>query len=204
MKIKNILLVISAMALAGGAGVLAKRSIATGSAGRPAFTLHSRVIHTNPFNGNQDIEEQTTYASSDGSYRVIQVSAEGRKEYLFKRGLGYFRIDHKDKKLVRNNKMSPDARSGSLPTADQLRSSPQFLRTETVLGLTAYVHRIVNSATRQPLSDVYYVVELGTTPIKMVDYDDGKVSLIVEPVSITLGEPDTSLFKVPNYPVAEQ
>lgn len=204
MKLKKILLITLAMVLAGGAGVVAKMSLATRRIKQPAFTLHSQVTHINPFDGSRDVEEQTTYAFSDGSYRIVQVSAQGMKEFFFKRGLGYFRADHKNKKLIKNNKISPDARNSPPPTAEQLRSSSQFLRTETVLGLTAYVHRIVNNATELPLSDVYTVVELGTMPIKVVDYDDGKASLIEEPLSVTLGEPDPSLLKLPNYITVEQ
>jgi len=49
------------------------------------------------------------------------------------------------------------------------------------------------------VSDAYYAVELGNVPLKVVEYDYGKPTVINEPVSITFGEPNAALHKLPEY-----
>ena len=203
MKIKTALAVGLAMALACVLGVAFQLSSKAFGASNPAFTLQSRVIHINIRDGSQSETQETRYVSSSGSYRVVNTDAGRRgKEYFFERGRGFFNVNHQEKVLVPDAKMSPDARKNTSLTVEQLVSNPQFMRKEVLLGLTAYVFRVTDEQTGRPISETYYAVETGTTPLKVVVYNGGKISMVSEPVNITWGEPDPSLIKGPGYPVA--
>lgn len=189
------------------AGVAARSQLREKRYSQPAFTLISRVTHTNPNNPGQQLQgEETRYAFSDGSYRVVSRGGAGAtQEYFFKHGAGFFEVDLKQKQLVRNGKMSPDAGGRRPPTAEELRSDPQFLRTEEVVGLTAYVMRITDEQTALPITDLYFAVETGRTPIKTIDYGrNGTPVTTVEPVRVIFGEPSRSMLNVPDYPVVER
>jgi hypothetical protein len=191
------------MVLAAGAGFTAKTRFSGSVKPQPAFTLISRTTHINP-DGSESVSHETRYVSSNGNFRAIQTGENGRvREYFFERGRGQFSVKHEDKLLIQNKLVPPNAGdSAPLPTAEQLLSHPQFLRTETLLGYTAYVFRVVDEETGLPSTDIYRTVELGRTPLKVVTYSGEKVQAVTEPVSITLGEPSAVLLKGPNYPVA--
>lgn len=169
----------------------------------PAFTITSRTTYINP-DGSESVAHETRYVSSSGNFRTIQTGENGRmREYFFERGRGQFSVKHDDKLLIQNKLVSPNAvDTAPLPTAEQLLSHPQFLRTETLMGYTAYVLRVMDEETGLPSTDIYRTVELGRTPLKVINYSGGNVQAITEPVSITLGEPDVALLKGPNYPMA--
>ncbi len=170
----------------------------------PAFTLKSMVTHLVE-DGRHIVERNTTYAFSDGSWRTVLTGEEGvANEYFFKAGKGFFVVNHKNKVLKQNTMASQVAspEPPALQTAEELLSHPQFVRTEKLLGFTAYLIRVKDEQTGLPVSDLYYVVELGTVPVKLVEYDDGKPMLISEPISVTLGEPPDTLSKLPEYVVA--
>jgi len=179
---------------------------------QPAFTLVSRVTHFNPSDPSQQLHgEETCYVFSDGSYRVVfdgEPDAKGvapQREYFFKYGAGFFEVDFKKKQLVRDTRMSPNARGHAPATAEALRSDSQFIRTETLLGMTAYVMRITDEQTGQPTTDLFYAVETGNNPIKTIDYGrNGIVVTIVEPLTIVFGEPHSSLRDTPDYPIVEE
>jgi len=78
------------------------------------------------------------------------------------------------------------------------------VRTEQVLGLTAYVLRIQDELTGETLSDVYMAVELGSFPLKVIHYEQGTVNVVDEPLSIEFAEVDPSLVRGPNYPVVNR
>ncbi len=173
---------------------------------QPAVTLITRVTQVNPSDPSQQYHgEETRYAFSDGSFRVNYKGERGEsKEYFFKRGLGFFEINHKRKQLVRDPKMSLDAGGRRPWTADELRANPQFVRTENVLGLTAYVLRVTDERTGLPITDLYFAVETGRTPLKTIDYgSNGNPVAVDEPVKVIFGEPSRSLLEAPDYAVVE-
>jgi hypothetical protein len=208
---KRILLVLVLTVLAVGIGA-ATRGQLTGRGAQPAFTLISRVTHFSPSDTSQQLHgEETRYVFSDGSYRVVfdgEPDTKGvapHREYFFKYGAGFFEVDFKKKQLVRDARMSQNARGHAPATAEALRSDPQFIRTETLFGMTAYVMRITNEQTGLPTTDLYFAVETGANnPLKEIDYGrNGRVVTIVEPLSIVFGEPNSSLRNGPDYPVVE-
>jgi len=209
---KRILLVLAIAVLAVGVGAATRGQLMRRPT-QPTFTLISRVTHFNPSDPSQQLHgEEMRYVFSDGSYRVVfagEPDTKGvapQREYFFKYGAGFFEVDFKKKQLVRDTRMSPNARGHAPATPESLRSDPQFIRTETLLGMTAYVMRITDEQTGAPTTDLYFAVETGAnTPLKEIDYGrNGIVITTVEPVSIVFGEPQSSLRNGPDYPIVEE
>lgn len=206
MTARKSLLVVALLVFAGMAGTAARSHFQGRRHTQPAFTLISRVTHFNPNNPSQQLHgDETRYAFSDGSYRVVYKGEQGAsQEYFFKRGAGFFEVNLKQRQLVRNPKMSPDAGARRPAAAEELLADRQLLRTENVLGLTAYVMRVTDESTGAPTTDLYFAVETGNAPLKTIDYDGkGRVVAIAEPVNIIFGEPAPSLLDAPDYPVVE-
>lgn len=205
MTTKRVLLIVALIVLAVGLGLGAQRQIQKRFK-QPAFTLFTRVTHLHPQDSNRNSHgDETRYAYSDGSYRVTYKGERGEaREYFFKRGLGFFEVNHHARQLIRNRAMAPDAGGTRQQTAEEMLSDPQFLRTEKVLGLTAYVIRVKDEQTGTPITDMYFAVETGKTPLKTIDYDgNGAPLTIAEPVRIIFGEPDPALIDVPAYQMVE-
>jgi len=201
---KKVALVALGMLIMAAAGVIAGTRFLKKEKIYPAFTLQSHVTNILE-DGSHIVDKTTTYGFSDGSWRTSLTDKEGSgTEYFFKAGKGFFVVNHKNKVLKQNTPASQVASPSPAPTltAEELRSSPQFVNTENILGLTAYLIRIKDEQTGLPLSDAYYAIELGNVPLKAVEYNYGKPTLINEPVSVTFKEPDASLLKLPDYAIA--
>jgi hypothetical protein len=167
----------------------------------PAFTMRSVVTDYEP-DGTEVVAEETRYAASDGSYRLV--TREGGRlvrDSGFAQGRGFFKIDHGRRELIRSGQAGP-LRPAEVTSAEALRSDPNFNRVEEVLRRTAYVIRFVSEVTGGVSSELYLVPELGNAPIKVVIFDSrtGRVTHKVEPVSVVLGEPSPADVKVPDYP----
>lgn len=203
MRIKFFSLLIFAMVVAAGIGVAAKMGTNSSSNSSPAFTLHYRVSRINSSGGHSPSQE-IRYVSSNGDFRVVNTEADGRvREYFFEHGRGHFTVNHISKQLIQNKNVSPDKKISPPMDAKALSSHPQFLRTEEILGFTAYALRSMDEETGLPSADVYYAVELGSTPLKVVIYSNGSVAYNTEAIGITLGEPDPALVKGPDYPITK-
>lgn len=201
MKIKTFSLVLLAILIAIGAGTFIRWQVKAQKKPHPAFTFVSKTTVYDLENGKQSTDQNVRYASSTGSYREIQTRPDGKiREYFFQKGVGHFNVNHEKRQLVQNKKVSPNVEPPSPSTAEELRSNPRFQRTEAILGYTAYVHRIMNEETGEPLVDIYMTEELGDLPIKVVEYSRGNVKMLIEPISVILGEPDPSLLREPGYP----
>lgn len=137
----------------------------------PAFTLHSRITRYAADGSPLSVSEKVLYAGSGGYSRVVQTETSGQVEESFNR------------------------RAPSL-SAKQLRAAPQFVRTEEILGITAYVHRLLSDDNGELQAEKYYAPETGAIPLKTILYGDGgKARLVDEPMSIAFGEPDAALLK---------
>lgn len=166
----------------------------------PAFTLRSKTTHFNE-DGSTSVDDVTRYESADNSWRQVRVSGGVVSEQFFRQGRGFFRVDHARRVLVPDHATAKtrDKLLGS--TAGALLMSPQFNRTEVLLGYTAYVMQIRDGDIL--MSEAYVVPELGNTAVKYVDFDAaGRVTSVTEPVSITPGEPAASDLRGPGYPEA--
>ncbi|MFY9554575.1 MAG: hypothetical protein WAV20_11870 [Blastocatellia bacterium] len=84
---------------------------------------------------------------------------------------------------------------------DELRTHPQFVRTEQLLGLQVYVFR--NEISAQDWGEMWFAPETGRIPLKIhTSYDGGKEQHIVEPISLNFGEIPDSVFDGPTLPVS--
>lgn len=176
----------------------------------PALTLVSRVT-THSAGGEKQVLLETLYVSSDGSTRVISKKEDGSlySDAIHESGRGSFDINHAGRRLRKRHAVPAEASAAPLPTAESLRADPNFLRTEQLLGHTAYVIRttvggVGSGAGRAPDEmsfESYHAPEFGKTPLKVVHYRGGQVVSVTEPVSVVPGEPDASLFKAPDYEV---
>lgn len=137
----------------------------------PAFTLHSRITRYAPDGSPSSVSEKVLYAGSGGYSRVVLTGTDGKTKESF-------------------NRPAPSR------SAKELRADPRFVRAEELLGLTAYVYRILNKENGELQAEKYYAPELGAIPLKTVLYKDGgKARLVDEPISINFGEPDAALLK---------
>lgn len=171
---------------------------------RPAFTLRSRVT-LQMRDGSSAVSEEVRYVSAGGGFRFVRTGADGKvaEERVFEPGRGFFSVYHDYELLVKNKRVLPELSDKPAPTAEQLRASPRFLRTEAVLGHTAYVHRFTDERTGEPEADHYYAPELGHVPLKTVLYRGGRPFGVSEPVELRFGEPEAAQLKAPDYEVSE-
>ena len=164
----------------------------------PALTLVSRVTVNRP-DGKREVSEAVRHVSSNGSVRAITKEADGRvsSDYLYEAGRGGFYVSSEKKALTKSFGAPPEASDEPLPTAEQLRAAPNFIGTEQVLGYTTYILRETHKPSGVLDRDHYFAPELGRTPLKTVRYSGGEPFVIYEPVSVTFGEPEAALVKVP-------
>lgn len=124
----------------------------------------------------------------------------GVKETYFVPEKGVFKVNRKLQKMQKVTKAA--ATLPSPPTADQLKNNKQFIETKEILGYQTYLLRTPDPDTNLPAIDTYYAAEFPFSPIKTVCYDSkGKTALISEAIDITIGEPDKSVFDLPNFPI---
>ena len=200
MKRRSLIIVLAA-AVVCPLAVLAGYSTGTESPRKGvAFTLRGKLTHYQP-GGAAVVEDVTRYESADGSWREVRRSGEHVSEQFFKQGRGYFNVNHAKRLLLRSEHGSKARDNAARASAAELLKSPQFNRTEVLLGYTAYVMQIRDGETL--MSEVYVVPELGITPVKSVNFDTGgRVVSVLEPESITPGEPAAADLKGPDYPEA--
>jgi hypothetical protein len=166
----------------------------------PAFTLRGKTTHFLA-GGSTRVEQVTRYESGDNSWRQVRVSEGVVSEQFFRQGSGFFRVDHAKRVLVPNHATAKTRDKLLGATAAELLGSPQFNRTEVLLGYTAYVVQIRDGDIL--MSEAYVIPELGNTAVKYVSFDAaGRVISVDEPESITLGEPSAADLRGPDYPEA--
>ncbi|MGI9106731.1 MAG: hypothetical protein ACR2G4_10840 [Pyrinomonadaceae bacterium] len=198
MKPKFISLMVLLVLLASVAGVATSLHVRRSS--YPTFTLHSQLSEFDA-NGNKFTSEMIRYVSSNGNFRFVHIRDGKKRENFFERGRGSFSVNFKDKKLTRDSRSTTSDRMPPVFTKEELLNSPNYNRTETLLGLTVYVDRVVDASSGQ-VFEYYHAPELGMHSLKTVNYDaHGKTIFIKEPISLRFGEPDPSLVKAPDYPL---
>jgi hypothetical protein len=104
--------------------------------------------------------------------------------------------------LARNARVRVgDAEPAQVMTEARLRDSPQFNRDDVVLGIPCIVLRFEKHLPEGTMTDdTWYAPTLGGAFVKKVITEPGMV-FVLEPVSITLGEPNPRVFDVPETPV---
>lgn len=157
------------------------------------YTIVWRVTTTDA-NGNAEEEyTETRYVSSNGNWHTIKQFPDGQTQEGFAEvGRGVFAISPKHQKMF-----FLSGHDLSKVDAESLRRSSNFVRTETILGYTAYVSKQVREGTTL---EVYRVLELNGAQVKHI-FTNGSSTLVFEPVSITPGEPAADKLKHKEYPM---
>lgn len=124
---------------------------------RPAYTLEWREV-SHRGGEQRELYTETIHSEAGGKKRVVRNRPDG----------------------LQDEKVAPtDHRTA---TREELLSSPQFERTDTLLGYEAVVVRVGNS-------EFWRLPALGGDVAKVVHRDDaGHIVQVSEPVSIKLGE----------------
>jgi hypothetical protein len=167
----------------------------------PAFTLYSSLTYYDTAGKILQKEQRARAVCSTGKWRVVTTKSDGTAglEFFFEPGRGFFTVNRKNNTLKQDTSASTSLAPAR--TVEELRSDPNFLRIEYVLGMKAYVIRVMESGTTLPSMDVFYAEELGGSPLKVINYNNGQPSLVNEPIDVKFGEPDLSRCSGPDYPV---
>ena len=164
----------------------------------PAFTLSMRIVNYDASGNVLSVDSATRYQSSRGDWRYAFTFGNNSLETIYLRGRGVYSGDSFSGRLI---KVWDSAAGCPSVTAEELRRDPKFVRTESVLGFTAYVLR-EHIMTYDV--ETYFVPELKRIPFKRIHvFEDGH-KLVEEPISITTGEPTQTDLAGPDYERIEQ
>jgi TonB family protein len=142
---------------------------------------------------------ETLYFASSGDWRYVGTYANGQVvETLYLCGRGVYFHDHGNNVLVKFGNVGP-GRPGPT-TAEALKASPNFVRTEYVLNRLAYLHkRDLGGA----IEETYFTPATGPFPFKRITYYE-HLKRVEEPVDLVFGEPDVTDILGEKYTVVEQ
>lgn len=173
---------------------------AMGQQSYPPYTLVTRYTLYDEKGETVRDSTNTRYQSSSGDWRSVGKVGSGEQATLYRRGRGVFHSDSRTSRLIKSMDHAPGC---PIRTAEDLRRDPKFVRTEEVLGFTAYVW--IESSAKDMVVEQYYVPELGGgTPFKQVTTLKSGPKSVQEPISVTLGEPAASDVTGPDYLLVEQ
>jgi hypothetical protein len=173
---------------------------AMGQQSYPPYTLVTRYTQYDANGETLRVMTHTRYQSSSGDWRSVVKVGGGEQATLYRRGKGVYQSDSRTSRLIKFMDHAPGC---PIRTGEELRRDPKFVRTEEVLGFTAYM--LVENTAKDLLIEYYYVPELGGgTPLKQVTSHKNGPKSVSEPVSVTLGEPAASDVAGPDYLVVEQ
>ena len=166
----------------------------------PPYTLVTRYTQYDVNGETVRVSTNTRYQSSSGDWRSVGKVGSGEHATLYRRGRGVFNSDSRTSRLIKSMEHAPGC---PLRTAEDLRRDPKFVRTEEILGFTAYVW--IESSAKDMVVEHYFVPELGGgTPFKQVTTYKNGPKFVSEPISVTLGEPAASDVTGPDYLLVEQ
>ncbi|HYY56108.1 MAG TPA: hypothetical protein VE842_02195 [Pyrinomonadaceae bacterium] len=161
-------------------------------------TVTSRRYEQKPDGTIVERGMQTTYISARGSWRTVKTAPNGNIEQLLVadpvRG-GVFSIDTNKREAARLAGFTP--KESSYFDADGYRNNPQFAGEETLLGFKGFIQRVTTPEGKVE-SELTFIPEFDTLPVKEVHYLADGSKRIVEPVSISVGEPTPSHFQLPS------
>jgi hypothetical protein len=188
---KKILLVVICCSILATVGV--KAVISQRTPQHAPYTIVWRSIVQEADGRIEQYYTETRYVSSNRNWRAIKEFPDGHKEEAFAEvGRGVFALKPDQQKM---HFLSEHAASNFDP--EKIRQGAQYVRTENVLGMTAYVQRVQSD---NVTLEVYRAPALNGDMIKYVQTKDG-ASTVFEPVSITLGEPGAEKLAHREYPV---
>lgn len=154
---------------------------------RPAYTITWQVTAYDAKGEATPLYLETRYVSSNGNWRGVKQYPDGKIEEMFAEvGEGVF-VKRGEKMHFLSNHRLPPAR-----TVEGFLKSPDYLRTETVLGQTALVLKPAND--HEGRFEMFYAPALDND-IKTIYR--GARTTVQEPISLVFGEPDAALVKMP-------
>jgi len=154
---------------------------------RPAYTITWQVTEYDAKGEATPLYTETRYVSSNGNWRGVRQYPNSKVEESFAEvGEGVF-VKRGEKMDFLSNHRLPPAR-----TVEGFLKSPDYLRTETVLGHTALVLKPANE--HEGRFELFYAPVLDSE-IKTIHR--GARTTVQEPISLTFGEPDVALVKMP-------
>jgi len=162
-----------------------------------AFTLKRTLTRTLP-NGEVQTRREIYRRSSDGSFRIIET--DGNTIFYdrgFQQGRGFYVVNYKDHVLERNSEEAA-TRESLYYTTDAWSQDPHFIRTEQILGRTAYMIRAFNNDGSISNED-WFAADTGGMPLRSIMYRGGRPSLVAEPYSLELGEPPAEFVRLPDF-----
>jgi hypothetical protein len=137
------------------------------------------------------------YRRSDGTWKQIRTYKNSNGKVLKRDiafgvpGNGVFYLDRENRTLEFISPMPPTDETSYVQPMDG-HSDPHFLKDDVVQGYATFVLRFPEDA-GGGYTDLYYAPELDNLTIKRVTISATSVS-IMEPVTITLGDPDDINF----------
>jgi hypothetical protein len=135
---------------------------------------------------------ETRYISSTGDWRSIRQLPSGAViERVGLAGRGIYTVDAQAQKMWFNSPYS-----GTFPKLGERQRSANYLRTETVLG---YVADVVKLEVAGKSFELYQAPDLSGFVIKQIEHQPG-LTRVIEPTSITAGEPDAQSLTFNEYP----
>jgi hypothetical protein len=175
------------------AGVFARTTLRTPAKFRP-YTIVWRVTDYDA-KGNATFRyTETRYADSKGRWHNVKAFAEGGREVSFREpGQGLFIEDEKVNHYVSDAPLEPQS-----TTLEEWRKSPQFVREDNIAGLPVAVTRVSNRP-GDPVLELYHAPDLNNDIVKMVATEPTSIR-VAEPISLSLSEPDPSVFRHPDLP----
>jgi hypothetical protein len=200
MKIRRIVLFTAVILLVAVAGVTARLATQNLGYSHPSFTLHSQIYHHGQLTG-----EETLSFFRSGDFREQKRDGDHVYGTARIRGVGFFVIDD-SRQWIRKDARVNFEKVLTVPSLEQLRQSPNYVKDDTVLGIPAVMLRQGDANTGRPVAEWWFAPTVtGSAMIKRISYeiDTGEELTRHEPVSIDHTEPDPSLLKLPNYRVIE-
>ncbi len=154
---------------------------------KTAYTIVWQVTDYDAKGNGTLVYTETRYVSSSGKWRSVRDYPDGKsEETVAEVGRGVFA--KREEKLHYLSGYSPLP----LRNAEGFVKSPNYLRTETVLGQLAVVVKPANESDGR--FEIFFAPSLNGE-IKTVSY--GQVTTVKEPVSLTFGQPDPLYSRVP-------
>lgn len=144
------------------------------------------------------------YQKSDGTWKEIRTAYKSDGKVLRETiqfgipGRGVFDVDKSQGTLSFLSSMPPKEVASQVPITDG-REHPKFMRHDTVQGYKTYVLHYVVSEDGS-YEDEYYAIDLDGYPIKSIKFSPFGSST-TEAIRITLGDPDESVFSLPDWMV---
>ncbi|HYG12293.1 MAG TPA: hypothetical protein VD835_20290 [Pyrinomonadaceae bacterium] len=154
---------------------------------RPAYTITWQVTAYDAKGEATPLHLETRYVSSSGNWRGVKQYPDGKLEEMFaEAGEGVF-LKRGEQMHFLSNYSLPPAR-----TVEGFLKSPDYLRTETVMGQTALVLKPANN--QEGRFELFYAPILNSD-IKTIHR--GARTIVQEPISLIFGEPDAAQVKMP-------